>query len=227
MLNFETVKYFTAEDYEKQRFADAVSRYQVGTVHMQGSLSILNSSQQLLLQTCMATALSLAALGIKERMDCCMEVAGCESTLSECCRNVDAAICPGGLQVGDFVTVLSYIGQLFAPLNYLGSVYNAVIMALIDLSNLAELLAESPDVVDSPDAFALPPTNISQPDIAVEFGKWREDVIVVSIRSFACDSLDLSYTFNFLFVLSCIQTMYTFIIPHNPKATVCRVCRSR
>jgi ATP-binding cassette, subfamily B, heavy metal transporter len=174
MLNFETVKYFTAEDYEKERFADAVSRYQVGTVHMQGSLSILNSSQQLLLQTCMATALSLAALGIKERMDCCMEMAGCESTLSECCRNVDAAICPGGLQVGDFVTVLSYIGQLFAPLNYLGSVYNAVIMALIDLANLAELLAESPDVVNAPDAFALPPTNVTQPDVAVEFGKYSE-----------------------------------------------------
>jgi hypothetical protein len=32
MLNFETVKYFTAEGYEKERFADAVSRYQVDTV---------------------------------------------------------------------------------------------------------------------------------------------------------------------------------------------------
>jgi ATP-binding cassette, subfamily B, heavy metal transporter len=170
MINFETVKYFTAEDYEKKRFADAVSLFQVGTVSVQGSLSILNISQQLLLQTCMATALSLAALGIKERMDCCMEMAGCEAAMSECCRNVDAAICPGGLQVGDFVTVLSYINQLFAPLNYLGSVYNAVIMALIDLANLAELLAESPDVFDAPHAFALPPINVSQPDIAVEFG---------------------------------------------------------
>jgi hypothetical protein len=29
-------------------------------------------------------------------------------------------------------------------------VYNAIIMALVDLANLAELLAESPNVVDAP-----------------------------------------------------------------------------
>jgi len=71
--------------------------------------------------------------------------------------------------VGDFVAVLSYINNLFFPLNFLGSVYNAIVNAVIDLTNLSELLAESPDVIDAPDAFELPKTNVVDPDVAVEF----------------------------------------------------------
>ena len=60
------------------------------------------------------------------------------------------------MEVGDFVAVLTYTLQLFAPLNFLGSIYNAVVMAIIDLTNLSELLAENPDVIDPPNAIALP-----------------------------------------------------------------------
>jgi ABC-type transport system involved in Fe-S cluster assembly fused permease/ATPase subunit len=73
------------------------------------------------------------------------------------------------MQVGDFVAVLSYTMNLFAPLNFLGSIYNAVVMAVIDLTNMSELLAESPDVTDAPDARDLPKTNVDSPDIAIEF----------------------------------------------------------
>jgi ABC-type multidrug transport system fused ATPase/permease subunit len=59
--------------------------------------------------------------------------------------------------------------NLFSPLNFLGSVYNAIVMAVIDLTHLSELLAENPDVVDAPDAIDLPLTNATDPDIAVEF----------------------------------------------------------
>jgi ABC-type transport system involved in Fe-S cluster assembly fused permease/ATPase subunit len=165
LLNFETVKYFTAESYELRRFGDAVKRYQSGSVNVQASLSFLNISQRLILQTCLATALSLAAMGIKQKWECC-EANGCEYGNSECCSNHDTCT---GMDVGDFVAVLTYTIQLFTPLNFLGSVYNAVVMAVIDLSNLSELLAESPDVTDAPDAVALPPTNLKDPDIAVEF----------------------------------------------------------
>ncbi|EEC49169.1 predicted protein, partial [Phaeodactylum tricornutum CCAP 1055/1] len=141
MINFETVKYFTAEAYEQRRFKEAVSRYQAGSVHVQSSLSFLNISQQLLLKACLAAALSLAALGIKKRVDC----------------------------LGDFVAVLTYTLNLFAPLNFLGSIYNAVVMAVIDLTNLSELLAENPDVTDAPDAMTIPDRNVIDPDVAVEF----------------------------------------------------------
>lgn len=73
------------------------------------------------------------------------------------------------MEVGDFVAVLTYVIQLFQPLNFLGSVYNAVVMAIIDLTNLSELLAETPDVQDAQDALLLSETNKDDPDIAVEF----------------------------------------------------------
>lgn len=123
------------------------------------------------MQACMAIALSTTALGIKQRMDCCIETAGCEVGLSDCCRNIDRNVCPG-MQVGDFVAVLSYVVGLFAPLNYLGSIWNAVVMAMIDLTSLSELLAESPDVTNAPDAMELPleVSNLNgEDDIAVEF----------------------------------------------------------
>lgn len=167
MVNFETVKFFTAEQFERQRFADAVARYQSGTVSVQSSLSLLNISQQIILKACLATALSLAALGIRQRGLCCIE-SGCESAVSDCCSAVPFDVCPG-MQVGDFVAVLTYTLNLFAPLNFLGSVYNAVVMAIVDLTSMSELLAENPDVVDAPDAMELPAVNKDDPDIAVEF----------------------------------------------------------
>ena len=42
-------------------------------------------------------------------------------------------------------------------------------MALVDLANLSELLAELPDVTDDPDAITLPPKNVDDPDVVVEF----------------------------------------------------------
>ena len=73
------------------------------------------------------------------------------------------------MEVGDFVAVLTYLSQLFVPLNYLGSVYSAIVMAVVDLANLSELLAETPDVIDAPDAFELPPANVVDPTVAIEF----------------------------------------------------------
>eukprot|EP00934_Nitzschia_sp_Nitz4_P006038 Nitzschia sp. Nitz4//scaffold217_size45653//13984//17003//NITZ4_007221-RA/size45653-augustus-gene-0.9-mRNA-1//-1//CDS//3329542228//6028//frame0 len=168
LINFETVKYFTAEKYEAQRFSESVRKYQQGSVNVQASLSFLNVSQRLLFQMCLAVALSLAAMGIKKRVDCCVEVGGCDSGISDCCQAIDTQTCPG-MEVGDFVAVLAYVINLFTPLNFLGTVYNAIVMAIIDLTNLSELLAEDPDVVDTNDAIPLPATNETDPDVAVEF----------------------------------------------------------
>ena len=73
------------------------------------------------------------------------------------------------MQVGDFVAVMTYTLSLFAPLNFLGSVYNTIVMAMVDLGNMSELLAESPDVTDAPDAITLPATNPTNPEVAIEF----------------------------------------------------------
>jgi ABC-type transport system involved in Fe-S cluster assembly fused permease/ATPase subunit len=136
-------------------------------VAVQASLSFLNISQRFILQACLAVALSLSAMGIKQRVDCCIDH-GCDSGISDCCQAITSKTCPG-MYVGDFVAVLTYTMQLFQPLNFLGSVYNAIVMAVIDLTNLSELLAQNPDVTDAQDAVPLPRTNIDDEDLAVEF----------------------------------------------------------
>jgi len=170
LINFESVKYFTAEDYEVERFSESIANFQQGNVNVQGSLSFLNISQKLIMQSCMATSLSLAVYGIMKRSDCCTsDINNCESAISDCCREISVDQCPG-MEVGDFVAVLTYTLNLFQPLNFLGSVYNAVVMALVDLSSLAELMAEASDVVDAPDAIDLKNTSTNNnDDIAIEF----------------------------------------------------------
>lgn len=95
LINFETVKFFTAEQYEMDRFSKAVSNFQAGSVHVQASLSFLNISQQILLKLCLALALSLAAFGIKKRIDCCVNLVGCDSGISDCCQSISQNVCPG------------------------------------------------------------------------------------------------------------------------------------
>jgi ABC-type transport system involved in Fe-S cluster assembly fused permease/ATPase subunit len=173
LLHFETVKSFTAEDYERERFSKAVSQYQAGSIDVQVSLSFLNISQRLVLQVCLGTALVLTARGIQQRLDCCTEAVGCSSGVSECCQSVGIDVCPG-MQVGDFVAVLSYILSLFAPLNFLGSMYNAVLMGLVDLGTLSKIFCQAPDIIDAKDALKLPrypplSEQLGKKAIAVEF----------------------------------------------------------
>lgn len=153
-----------------RRFAASVEKFQMGSVNVQASLSFLNISQQILLQSCLATCLSLAIMSIRDRSECCIQ-AGCATGNSECCSALDS-ICPG-LEVGDFVAVLSYTINLFMPLNYLGSVYNMIVMSMVDLANLSEILAENPDVVDAPDAMTVPPKNPADENDVIEFDDVR------------------------------------------------------
>jgi ABC-type transport system involved in Fe-S cluster assembly fused permease/ATPase subunit len=166
LVNFETVKFFTAEKYEMERFSESVKKYQSSSVDVQASLSFLNITQMLMMQSCLAISLILATNGIRERFDCCLDN-GCESNgLIECCASQPSC---EGMEIGDFVAVLTYTLNLFGPLQFLGSVYNAIVMAMVDLRNLSELLAEEPDLVDAADAVPLPKTNADDSDVAVEF----------------------------------------------------------
>mmetsp|Transcript_22862 Transcript_22862/g.45730 ORF Transcript_22862/g.45730 Transcript_22862/m.45730 type:complete len:844 (+) Transcript_22862:75-2606(+) len=167
LTNFETVKFFGAEEHEVKRFEESVHTYQSKSVRVQASLSFLNITQQILLQGCLLTALILAVYGIKKRDNCCLKnFMECEAGAEEklCCPQTD---CPG-MNIGDFVAVFTYILQLFFPLNFLGTVYNAVVMALIDLANLSDILQEKPDVADAPDSLDLP-THPAEDNIAVKF----------------------------------------------------------
>ena len=170
LINFETVKYFTAEGVEKQKFAEAVNAFQQGNVNVAASLSALNTAQKFLLQACLVVSLCIVVLSIRDRSRCC-ESNGCPSGDYECCDDLSPP-CPG-MEVGDFVAVLQYTINLFTPLNFLGSVYNAIVMAIVDLTNLSELLAEKADVQDTKDALDVPESNADDPDTVVEFDNVR------------------------------------------------------
>ena len=79
------------------------------------------------MQACMGLALALSVVSTRDRTEC-------ESIADE--EGLSKQECDG-MEAGDFVSVTIYILQLFTPLNFLGTVYNALVMAFVDLGNLA------------------------------------------------------------------------------------------
>jgi len=145
LINYETVKYFTAERFEIERYTKSIYNYQKYSVNTAYSLSFLNTTQNFIIQFCTAISLCMAAH--------------------------EVLMGSGQLKVGNFVSIASYISNLFAPLSFLGSIYNAVIQSLVDIQNLSELLAEEPDVVDDPNASVLDPVPKGTQGASVEFRK--------------------------------------------------------
>jgi len=58
----------------------------------------------------------------------------------------------GRATVGNFVTLLTYMAQLQAPLNYLGMYYRSIQSTLVDAERMLELFTQEPTVKDSPTA---------------------------------------------------------------------------
>ncbi|EPB76018.1 hypothetical protein ANCCEY_04864 [Ancylostoma ceylanicum] len=62
------------------------------------------------------------------------------------------------LTVGDYVLFTTYILQLYAPLNFFGTVYRTIQKSFIDMENMFDLMNEEVDVRDSPNAVEYHPT---------------------------------------------------------------------
>ena len=122
LVNFETVKYFTAEQYENEQFSKEIAKYQKSSVSVQASLSALNISQQVILCGCLGGAMALSALAVHK----------------------------GEASVGGFVAVNVWVINLFAPLNFSGPCIMPSSPRRSILRNLSELLAQKPLVKDGP-----------------------------------------------------------------------------
>jgi len=70
-----------------------------------------------------------------------------------------------GKDVGAFVAVQVYLVQLFTPLNFLGTIYGAIVTGLVDVQNLSELLAEEPELTDAKGALPLVPSRDKPPSV--------------------------------------------------------------
>ncbi|PVA10983.1 metal ABC transporter permease [Pelagivirga sediminicola] len=127
LLNYETVKYFGAENREAARYDAAMARYERAAVRTSYSLSFLNFGQSLLITSGLVIVMVMAALGVQD----------------------------GTLTVGDFVMVNAYMIQITMPLNFLGTVYREIRQSLVDMGEMFGLLDQAPDVTDAAEAPAL------------------------------------------------------------------------
>ncbi|WP_272005152.1 ABCB family ABC transporter ATP-binding protein/permease [Roseovarius sp. ZX-A-9] len=127
LLNYETVKYFGAEDREAMRYDAAMAGYESAALSTSYSLAFLNFGQSLLITAGLVIVMVMAAMGVQS----------------------------GAMTVGDFVMVNAYMIQITMPLNFLGTVYREIRQSLVDMGEMFGLLEQPPDVTDAPDAAGL------------------------------------------------------------------------
>jgi len=129
LINYETVKYFSNEDYEAQRYDEGLQRFEGAAVKSQTSLSLLNTGQSLIIATAVTLILWRATEGVID----------------------------GTMTLGDLVLVNAFMIQLYIPLNFLGVIYREIKQSLADMERLFQLLDQHRDIGDKPGATKLAP----------------------------------------------------------------------
>ncbi len=124
LLNYETVKYFGAEERERVRYDRSMARYEKASVQAYMSLAVLNAGQA-----------AIFTLGLTATMALCVQ-----------------GIRAGTNTVGDFVMINAMMIQLYQPLNFMGMVYREIKQALIDIESMFTLLGRDPEIRDAPGA---------------------------------------------------------------------------
>jgi ATP-binding cassette subfamily B protein len=124
LLNFETVKYFNAEEREADRYDMSMRGYEAAALKTSYSLAFLNFGQSFLITCGLVGVMVLAAIGVQA----------------------------GQLTVGDFVMVNAYMIQITVPLNFLGTVYREIRQSLVDMGEMFDLLEQPAEVTDKPSA---------------------------------------------------------------------------
>lgn len=125
LLNFETVKYFTNETYESQRYDVALKTWEQAKRKNRLSLFALNAGQALIISLSMTAMLGLAAFEVAQ----------------------------GRMTIGDFVLVNAFMMQIFLPLNFLGFVYREIKSSMTNIEQMFGLLkidSAVPDHSDKP-----------------------------------------------------------------------------
>src|ERR1700709_1199300 len=124
LLNYETVKYFSAEEREAVRYDRSMERYERNSVKTYTSLAVLNSGQAIIFTVGLTATMLMCAVGVRN----------------------------GTNTVGDFVMVNAMMIQLYQPLNFMGMVYREIKQAVIDIEKMFGVLSREAEVEDSPGA---------------------------------------------------------------------------
>ncbi|MEP4050656.1 MAG: ABC transporter ATP-binding protein/permease [Litorimonas sp.] len=121
LLNYETVKYFGAEEFETTRYDGAMAGYMKAAIRSRTSLSTVNIGQSFLMNLGLIAVVLLAA---------------------------DKILSTGQMTTGDITAVTLVMMQLYRPLNILGFAYREIKQALTDLENMFTLMDRRPEIED-------------------------------------------------------------------------------
>jgi len=124
LLNYETVKYFNAEEREAARYDRSMARYEQASVKTYTSLALLNTGQAVIFTAGLTTTMLMCAIGVRS----------------------------GHNTVGDFVMVNAMMIQLYQPLNFMGMVYREIKQAVIDIEKMFSVLSRRAESTDVPGA---------------------------------------------------------------------------
>jgi len=124
LINYETVKYFSNERFEQERYDDNLQRLERASIKSQTSLSVLNLGQSLIIATAVTLLVWRATLGVVA----------------------------GTMTLGDLVLVNALMIQLYIPLNFLGVIYREIKQSMIDMEKMFALLSQNREIADAPDA---------------------------------------------------------------------------
>src|SRR6266404_4921248 len=127
LLNYETVKYFSAEEREARRYDRSMARYERASVKTYTSLAVLNTGQAVIFTAGLTATMLMCAIGVRS----------------------------GKNTVGDFVMVNAMMIQLYQPLNFMGMVYREIKQAIIDIEKMFSVLSRNPEIKDVPGATPL------------------------------------------------------------------------
>ncbi len=124
LINYETVKYFTNEPLELQRYDDTLKKWEDVAVKSQATMSLLNFGQSAIIGIGVTIIMFFAAQGVIDK----------------------------NMTIGDFVMVNAFMLQLFIPLNTLGIIYRQIKYTLADMDLVFKLLRRKPEIIDQVNA---------------------------------------------------------------------------
>ena len=153
LLNYETVKYFTNEDYESNRYDENLATWEQAKRKNRLTMFALNGGQAFIIAAATTSMLALAAFRVAD----------------------------GTMSIGDFVLINAFMMQIFIPLNFLGFVYREIKGSLANIEQMFELLKKQPKITDAINAEALALANAELEFNNVSFHYHAERPIIKNI----------------------------------------------
>lgn len=153
LLNYETVRYFTNEDYESEHYDHELEQWETARRKNRLTLFALNGGQAFIIAVAMTSAMILAANDV----------------------------ITGVMTIGDFVLINAFMIQVFMPLNFLGFVYREMKGSMANIENMFALMRQRPKVLDKLDATDLSVAGGSIEFDQVDFGYQSERQILKKV----------------------------------------------